>query len=94
MRSLSSIREILFPINRFFVNFDYYRKVKSVSSSWQEQKKILDLHFRLRSENRVKKIFSSPKVKRNICIFLEEKVGRKKRKKNKKFVEKFSRNKI
>lgn len=84
MRSLSSIREILFPINRFVSSLisTIIEKSKAfLRVGKNKKKKILDLHFRLRSENRVKKIFSSPKVKRNICIFLEEKVGRKKKKK-------------
>lgn len=85
MRSLSSIREILFPINRFVSSLISTIIEKSKAflrvGKNKKKKKILDLHFRLRSENRVKKIFSSPKVKRNICIFLEEKVGRKKKKK-------------
>lgn len=86
MRSLSSIREILFPINRFVSSLisTIIEKSKAfLRVGKNKKKKILDLHFRLRSENRVKKIFSSPKVKRNICIFLEEKVGRKKKKKKK-----------
>lgn len=85
MRSLSSIREILFPINRFVSSLisTIIEKSKAFLRVGKNKKKILDLHFRLRSENRVKKIFSSPKVKRNICIFLEEKVGRKEKKKKK-----------
>lgn len=70
MRSLWSIREILFPINRFVSSLisTIIEKSKAylrVSKNKKRKKeKILDLHFRLRSENRVKKIFPSLKVKR------------------------------
>lgn len=86
MRSLWSIREILFPINRFVFSLisTIIEKSKAylrVSKNKKRKKeKILDLHFRLRSENRVKKIFPSLKVKRiYIQYILEEKVGRKKK---------------
>lgn len=86
MRSLWSIREILFPINRFVFSLisTIIEKSKAylrVSKNKKRKKeKILDLHFRLRSENRVKKIFPSLKVKRiYIQYILEEKVGEKKK---------------
>lgn len=91
MRSLWSIREILFPINRFVSSLisTIIEKSKAylrVSKNKKRKKeKILDLHFRLRSENRVKKIFSSLKVKR-IYIYIVYTRG-KGREKKKKFAE-------
>lgn len=87
MRSLWSIREILFPINRFVSSLisTIIEKSKAylrVSKNKKRKKeKILDLHFRLRSENRVKKNLFLSESKEDIYIqyILEEKVGEKKK---------------
>lgn len=74
MRSLWSIREILFPINRFVSSLisTIIEKSKAylrVSKNKKRKKeKILDLHFRLRSENRVKKNLSLSESKEDIYI--------------------------
>lgn len=75
MRSLWSIREILFPINRFVSSLisTIIEKSKAylrVSKNKKRKKeKILDLHFRLRSENRVKKNLSLSESKEDIYIY-------------------------
>lgn len=94
MRSLWSIREILFPINRFVSSLisTIIEKSKAylrVSKNKKRKKeKILDLHFRLRSENRVKKIFPSLKVKR---IYIYSIYSRKRQGKEKKIRRRSSR---
>lgn len=75
MRSLWSIREILFPINRFVSSLisTIIEKSKAylrVSKNKKRKKeKILDLHFRLRSENRVKKNLFLSESKEDIYIY-------------------------
>lgn len=87
MRSLWSIREILFPINRFVSSLisTIIEKSKAylrVSKNKKRKKeKILDLHFRLRSENRVKKNLSLSESKEDIYIYIVYTRGKGRRKK-------------
>lgn len=84
MRSLSSIREILFPINRFVSSLisTIIEKSKAFLRVGKNKKKILDLHFRLRSENRVKKNLLLPESKEKY-MYISRGKGREKKKKKK-----------
>lgn len=84
MRSLSSIREILFPINRFVSSLisTIIEKSKAFLRVGKNKKKILDLHFRLRSENRVKKNLFLPESKEKY-MYISRGKGREKKKEKK-----------